>query len=51
MDIQMTIDKVYDIIIELDARECTNNSINADFFDKSWSELCEEAIRLLDKIK
>lgn len=51
MDTQMIIDKVYDIIIELDARECTNNCVAVGFLTKSWTELCEEAIRLLEQIK
>lgn len=51
MDNQMIIDKIYDIIIELDARESGGNLLFIGLQDKSWTELCEEAIRLLEQIK
>lgn len=51
MNTQMIIDKIYDIIIELDARECSNNCVAVGLLDKSWTELCEEAIELLKQIK
>lgn len=51
MDNQMIIDKIYDIIIELDARESGGNLLFTGLQDKSWTELCEEAIRLLEQIK
>ena len=51
MNTEEIIDKIYDIIIELDAREHTNNCVAACLLDKSWTELCEKAIELLEQIK
>lgn len=45
------IDMIYKIIIELDARECGANLLYSDLRYKSWSELCEEVIELLELIK
>lgn len=45
------INKLYSIVVELDARECSNNMVSIGLRDKSWTELCEEAIQLLKKIK
>ena len=45
------INKLYSIVVELDARECSNNMVSIGLRDKSWTELCEEAIQLLEKIK
>lgn len=51
MDIRKFLDELYDIVIELDARECSFNCVTERFLSKSWTELCEEAIKLLEIIK
>lgn len=48
---QEKIDMLYDIVLELDARECSCNSIDDRLWKYGWKELCEEAIRLLNEIK
>ena len=45
------IDKVYNIVLELDARESGGNCVFTGLQDKSWTELCEIAISLLEQIK
>ena len=51
MSTEMIINEIYDIVIELDARECCGNCVAVGLLDKSWTELCEEAIKLLEQIK
>lgn len=43
--------KLFDILIELDARANCNNCVVDDLLDKSWTELCKEGIRLFEKIE
>lgn len=45
------LNKLYSIVVELDVREVSNNMSSIGLRDKSWIELCEEAIKLLEKIK
>lgn len=45
------IHKLSYILEELEAREISNNCVVKKLYGKSWSELCEEAIRLLEQIK
>ena len=45
------IDKIYNIFFELDARESGGNLLFIGLQDKSWTEICEEAIKLLEQIK
>lgn len=51
MDIRKIIDEIYNMVLELDARESGGNLLFAGLQDKSWTEICEEAIRLLEQIK
>lgn len=45
------IGRLYDVILELDARESGGNCVFTGLQDKSWTELCEYGIELLEKIK
>ena len=45
------IDKIYNIVLELDARESGGNLLFTGLQDKNWTELCEYAIKLLEQIK
>lgn len=45
------IDKIYNIVLELDARESGGNLLFTGLQNKSWTEICEEAIELLEQIK
>ena len=51
IDMEDTIDKIYNIVLELDARESGGNLLFTGLQDKSWTEICEEAIGLLEQIK
>lgn len=48
-DIKM--DQLLKIITELDARNCSCNCVVPELIGKSWSDLCEDAIKLLEQIK
>lgn len=48
---EVIIDDLYNIIVELDAREISGNCVVDNLIGKSWTELCEEAIGLLEKLK
>ena len=43
--------KIYDITMELFARETSGNCLIQDLIDKSWVELCDEGIRLFQELK
>ena len=45
------IGEFYNIVTEFDARESGCNLIYERFVGKSWTELCEYAIKLLEQIK
>ena len=38
------IDMMYDIVTKLEAREISNNCVSVELLDKSWTQLCEDAI-------
>ena len=40
-----------DILIELDARECSNNCIIPYLQDVPWVDLCDKGIELFEKLK
>ena len=43
--------KIYDITMELFARETSSNCVVQDLINKSWVELCDEGIRLFQELK
>ena len=45
------IEKLFRIIAELDARECSCNCVIPELIDKSFVELCDNAITLLEQLK
>ena len=45
------LDDLYDIAVELDARERTSNCITQRFLPLSWDELCDKGIEALEKLK
>lgn len=51
IEIEDIIDKIYNIVLELDARESGGNLLSTGLQDKSWTEICDEAIELLEQIK
>ena len=51
VDVKKIIDEIYNIVLELDARELGGNLLFTGLQDKSWTELCEMAISLLEQIK
>lgn len=48
---QEIINELFNIIIELDARNQSNNCINQDYDNKSWKELCETGSELFNNLK
>ena len=48
---QDIINKLFDILLELDARENSNNCIIPELSDKGWDELCIEGIKLFEQLK
>jgi predicted nucleic-acid-binding Zn-ribbon protein len=50
-EIEELIKELIDISIELHARETSNNCVYTELLDKSWTELCERAIEILNEIK
>lgn len=51
IDIEKIIDEIYNIVLELDARESGGNLLFTGLQDKSWTELCEYGIELLEQIR
>ena len=45
------LDDLYDIAVELDSREFSNNCRIDRFTSLSWDELCDKGIDLLTKLK
>ena len=45
------LDDLYDIAVELDSRESSNNCIIARLTSLSWDELCDKGIEILAKLK
>lgn len=50
-EINERIEEILDIIVELHAREISNNCVYTKLQDKSWTELCETAIKILNEIR
>lgn len=42
---------IYDIAVELDAREVQNVTVVDDFQQLSWNDLCDKGIQILEKLK
>ena len=47
MESEKIIDELYNIVLELDARECSNNAMMPEY---SYHELCSRAIALLQQL-
>ena len=45
------LDNLYDIAVELDSREFSNNCVIAGLTGLSWDELCDKGIEILTKLK
>ena len=45
------LDDLYDIVVELDSREFSNNCIIDRLTGLSWDELCDKGIEILTKLK
>ena len=50
MDIDNVLDKLFNIIEELDARNCSNNSVIPELGGRGWNELCKDGIELFEQI-
>lgn len=42
---------IYDIAVELDAREIQNVKVVDNFQQFSWNDLCDKGIQILEKLK
>ena len=51
MDKSKIIEQLFIIVTELDARECSNNSIASCFHGISWETLCNMGINLFEQLK
>ena len=47
----MMLDDLYDIVVELDSREFSNNCVVDRLIGLSWDELCDKGIEILTKLK
>jgi hypothetical protein len=45
------LDDLYDIAVELDARERTSNCVIRDLLPLSWDEVCDKGIETLTELK
>lgn len=45
------LDDLYDIVVELDSREFSNNCVVDRLTGLSWDELCDKGIEMLTKLK
>ena len=45
------LDDLYDIAVELDARETSNNCVVDRLQSFGWNELCDKGIEILEKLK
>ena len=45
------LDDLYDIAVELDARERTSNCVIRDLLPLSWDEVCDKGIEALIELK
>jgi hypothetical protein len=48
---EVILDKLYNIVVELDARETSNNCVVDNLQQFSWDELCDKGIELFEKLK
>lgn len=48
---EVTLDKLYNIVVELDARETSNNCVVDNLQQFGWNELCDKGIEILEKLK
>ena len=51
MDDSKIIEQLFIIVTELDARDCSNNSIESCFRGISWETLCSMGINLFEQLK
>lgn len=51
MNEEEIIDKLFKILTELDARNCSGNCVVEGLTGKSWVELCNEGINLFEQLK
>lgn len=51
IDTEEKINKVFEIMTELHAREVSGNCVIQSLQSKGWKELCDNAIELLKEIK
>lgn len=51
MDDSKIIEQLFIIVTELDARDCSNNSIASCFHGISWETLCNMGINLFEQLK
>lgn len=47
----MMLDDLYDIAVELDSREFSNNCVISRLIGLSWDELCDKGIEILARLK
>ena len=50
IDTKQIIEKLFSILTEIDARD-DGNCVVSELLDKSWAELCDDAIELLKSLK
>jgi len=48
---EVILDKLYNIVVELEARETSNNCIIDNLQQFGWDELCDKGIELFEKLK
>lgn len=48
---EVILDKLYNIVVELDARETSNNCVVDNLQQFGWNELCDDGIKLFKKLK
>lgn len=46
-----SLDDLYDIAVELDARERTSNCVIGDLISLSWDEVCDKGIEVFTELK
>ena len=51
MSEQKILDEINLIIMELFARDCSNNCLVDSLIDKSWDELCDMGSEMFQKLK
>lgn len=51
IDTEKIINKVFEILTELHAREVSGNCVTRSLQNKGWTELCDDVIELLKEIR